>query len=61
MGVPADKIKKVPYGADLSRFAKVAEPAADSFDVLFVGQVSFRKGIPYLLEAFASSGTPRRR
>ena len=60
MGVPADKIKKVPYGSDLSRFAKVAEPAADSFDVLFAGQVSFRKGIPYLLEAFAKLRHPKK-
>jgi starch synthase len=60
MGVPADKIKKVPYGSDMSRFAKVAEPALDSFDVLFVGQVSFRKGIPYLLEAFAKLRHPKK-
>lgn len=60
MGVLADKIKKVPYGSDLSRFAKVAEPAPDSFDVLFVGQVSFRKGIPYLLEAFAKFRHPKK-
>lgn len=60
MGVPADKINKVPYGSDLSRFAKVAEPATDSFDVLFVGQVAFRKGIPYLLEAFAKFRHPKK-
>lgn len=60
MGVAADKIKKVPYGSDLSRFAKVAEPASDSFDVLFAGQVSFRKGIPYLLEAFAQFRHPKK-
>lgn len=60
MGVPANKIKKVPYGSDLSRFAKVAEPALDSFDVLFVGQVSFRKGIPYLLDAFAKLRHPKK-
>jgi len=60
MGVPADKIKKVPYGSDLSRFRKVAEPDPDSFDVLFVGQISFRKGIPYLLEAFANLRHPKK-
>ena len=60
MGVPADKIKKVPYGSDLSRFAKVAEPATDSFDVLFAGQISFRKGIPYLLDAFAKFRHPKK-
>jgi len=60
MGVPADKIWKVPYGTDLSRCAKVAEPAPDSFDVLFAGQVSFRKGIPYLLDAFAKFRHPKK-
>lgn len=60
MGVAADKVKKVPYGSDLSRFTKVAEPATGSFDVLFVGQVSFRKGVPYLLEAFAKFQHPKK-
>lgn len=60
MGVPADKVKKVSLGSDLSHFSKVAEPAQDSFDVLFVGQVSFRKGIPYLLEAFEKLRHPRK-
>ena len=60
MGVPADKVKKVSYGSDLSRFARVADPAPDSFDVLFAGQVSFRKGVPYLLEAFAKLRHPKK-
>ena len=60
MGVPSDKIKKVPYGADMSRFAKVADPASGSFDVLFVGYASFRKGIPYLLEAFEKFKHPKK-
>ncbi len=60
MGVPQDKIKKVAYGSDLSRFSKVAEPAPGSFDILFAGQVSFRKGIPYLLDAFAKFRHPKK-
>ncbi len=60
MGVSGDKIRRVPLGADLSRFSQVAEPAADSFDVLFVGQASFRKGIPYLLEAFSKLRHPKK-
>lgn len=60
MGVPADKIKKVAYGSDLRLFNKVAEPAQDAFDVLFVGHASFRKGIPYLLEAFAKFKHPKK-
>lgn len=61
MGVPANKVFKIPYGVDLSRFAPVDEPSKDRFEVLFVGQVSFRKGIPYLLEAFERFSHPRKR
>ncbi len=61
MGVPADKLKKVPYGVNLSSFSKIADPSRDTFDVLFVGQVSLRKGVPYLLAAFEQLGHPRKR
>lgn len=60
MGFPGEKVKKIPYGADLSRFSKVGDPAVDSFDVLFVGQISFRKGVPYLLEAFEKLRHPKK-
>jgi starch synthase len=59
-GVPAEKVHVIPYGADLRRFSPVAAPSADSFDVLFVGQVSFRKGVPYLLDAFEKLTHPRK-
>ena len=61
MGVDTQKIRKVPYGADLRRFSKVADPDPETFDVLFVGQVSFRKGIPYLLEAFEKLRHPKKK
>jgi glycosyltransferase involved in cell wall biosynthesis len=49
-GVPAEKLHRCPYGVDLSRFSP--RPRADDrFRVLFVGSVSIRKGIGYLLEA----------
>jgi len=51
-GVPQQKVVKIPYGADISRFKKVADVDPDVFTILFVGQVSIRKGIFYLLEAF---------
>lgn len=60
-GIPAGKLNVVPYGVDMSRFSPDGEPAADSFDVLFVGQVSFRKGLPYLLEAFERVRHPNKR
>jgi glycosyltransferase involved in cell wall biosynthesis len=61
MGVSASKVHKIPYGVDLSRFGPVAEPPEDRFEVLFIGQVCLRKGIPYLLEAFASFSHPNKR
>jgi len=61
MGVAAGKIHKIPYGVDLSRFSPVTNPPNDRFEVLFVGQVCFRKGIPYLLEAFKNFAHPNKR
>jgi glycosyltransferase involved in cell wall biosynthesis len=61
MGVPQAKLRKVPYGVDLRRFAKTTEPSRDVFEVLFVGQVSFRKGVPYLLKAFERLRHPHKR
>ena len=60
-GVSPEKLRVVPYGVDLSRFAPDGDPARDEFTVLFVGQLSFRKGIPYLLEAFARVRHPHKR
>jgi glycosyltransferase involved in cell wall biosynthesis len=61
MGVPRDKVKVIPYGVRLQRFNKTGDPPADSFEVLFAGQVSLRKGVPYLLEAFARVRHPNKR
>jgi glycosyltransferase involved in cell wall biosynthesis len=61
MGVPANKVYKFPYGVDISRFAPVADPPKDRFEVLFVGQVALRKGIPYLIEAFDRFSHPNKR
>jgi len=61
MGVPAAKIKKVPYGVRLDRFQRTGEPPKDRFEVLFTGTVSFRKGVPYLIEAFRLLKHPQKR
>jgi glycosyltransferase involved in cell wall biosynthesis len=53
MGVAAEKVHVIPYGVRLDHFKPTGDPPKDSFEVLFAGQVSLRKGIPYLLEAFA--------
>jgi glycosyltransferase involved in cell wall biosynthesis len=61
MGVPASKVHVISYGVRLENFRPGAEPAGDSFDVLFAGSVGLRKGVPYLLEAFARLRHPRKR
>jgi alpha-maltose-1-phosphate synthase len=53
MGVPPEKIQVIPYGVRLDHFTRTENPPQNSFEVLFAGQVSLRKGIPYLLQAFA--------
>jgi starch synthase len=60
-GVAADKVQVIPYGVRLERFNKTGEPPTDSFEVLFAGQVGLRKGIPYLLQAFARLHHPNKR
>ncbi|MDR3744661.1 MAG: glycosyltransferase family 4 protein [Acidobacteriaceae bacterium] len=52
MGVAPEKVHVIPYGVRLDKFKLIEPPAADRFDVLFAGQISLRKGIPYLLQAF---------
>lgn len=57
-GVRQDKLIKVPYGVDLNLFQRISKQD-DVFRVLFVGQLSLRKGVPYLLEAVALLHLPR--
>jgi len=61
MGVPAEKVYVIPCGVRLDQFSRTAEPEMGAFNVLFAGQVSLRKGIPYLLEAFARVKHPHKR
>jgi glycosyltransferase involved in cell wall biosynthesis len=51
-GIKNEKIIKIPYGANLDRFKKVAEIDKQKFRVLFVGNLSIQKGIFDLLRAF---------
>lgn len=51
-GVPARKMRLATYGVDLGLFHACASRQPDDFHVLFVGGLSVRKGIRYLLEAF---------
>ncbi|CAH0287985.1 D-inositol 3-phosphate glycosyltransferase [Arthrobacter sp. Bi26] len=59
-GIDASKIRVVPYGVQLDRFAPVDLPDPSCFSVVFAGQVTLRKGIPYLLEAFSRLDHPNK-
>jgi glycosyltransferase involved in cell wall biosynthesis len=61
MGIPAEKVHVIPYGVRLDHFTRTEDPPQNSFEVLFAGQVSLRKGIPYLLQAFARLKHPNKR
>ncbi len=65
LGIPAAKLHVIPYGVRLESFQPVSAPPDlaqnGRFEVLFVGQVSLRKGVPYLLEAFAKLQHPNKR
>jgi glycosyltransferase involved in cell wall biosynthesis len=61
MGIAPEKVHVIPYGVRLDQFSRTAEPPHDSFEVLFAGQVGLRKGIPYLLQAFARLNHPNKR
>jgi glycosyltransferase involved in cell wall biosynthesis len=58
--VPARRLRRLPYGVDLSRFQPTATPPDGRFDLLFVGGMSLRKGVPYLLQAYARLQHPRK-
>lgn len=61
MGVPRSKMHLIPYGVRLESFARVADPAPDTFEVIYIGAVNLYKGFPYLLEAFAKLRHPKKR
>jgi hypothetical protein len=57
-GFPKEKLIKIPYGVDLSSFRQL--PKTDSvFRVVFAGAMSLRKGVQYLLQAFAELNLPK--
>lgn len=60
-GITPAKLRTIPYGVRLDRFQPLSQPAVGEFNVVFAGQVAIRKGVPYLLEAFARVRHPRKR
>jgi alpha-maltose-1-phosphate synthase len=59
-GVSREKVHRITYGANVKRFQKIGGPHPEKFVVLYVGQVSLRKGIPYLLQAFNQFKHPKK-
>lgn len=56
-GVSPAKLAINPFGVDVRQFQP--RPKPDSiFRVIYVGGMSLRKGVPYLLEAFAGAAMP---
>ena len=51
-GIPENKLIKNPYGVDLYEFYP-EKKEDDIFRVIHCGDISLRKGIPYLLQAFS--------
>lgn len=52
-GFPEERILVTPLGVDAQRFVPAESPPGDdTFRVLYVGQLSVRKGIHYLLDAW---------
>jgi len=60
-GLPREKIHVIPYGVCLERFTRTSEPPVGRFEMLFAGSVGLRKGVPYLLQAFAALRHPAKR
>jgi len=56
-GFSEDKLIQVPYGVDLSEFKQIKKKD-DVFRVIFVGGMSLRKGVHYLLQAFTELNLP---
>jgi glycosyltransferase involved in cell wall biosynthesis len=56
-GFPSERLVTLPYGVDLEHFSP-SSSAASGFRVLYVGALTFRKGVQYLLEAFSKVRLP---
>jgi glycosyltransferase involved in cell wall biosynthesis len=57
-GADPKKMIRIPYGVDASTFTPNATVGQRPFRVLFAGQLGLRKGVKYLLEAWAKLRLP---
>jgi glycosyltransferase involved in cell wall biosynthesis len=51
-GIPEEKLIQIPYGVNLNHFYPVAK-ADNTFRIIHCANLSLRKGVPYLLQAFS--------
>lgn len=58
VGTPAERIEIIPFGVRVDRFAPVegGRQPDGKFRLLYVGQISQRKGLKYILEAIKQIG-----
>jgi starch synthase len=62
MGFPEQKLMRVPYGFNAFSGKTVqAKVENNEFTVLYVGSISVRKGLRYLIEAFAQLAHPNKK
>jgi starch synthase len=59
-GWSPERVHVVPYGIPLPEGAAAPAPADKTFRILYVGQLSPRKGLRYLIEAFTRLRHPRK-
>ena len=59
-GIPPEQLFVVPYGASFPNSSPSPGNHDGIFRVLYVGQISVRKGLRYLFEAFERLGHPRK-
>lgn len=51
-GIPKEKILKIPYGVDITKFSDKKDKKDKKFRAIFVGSIQLRKGLQYLLKAW---------
>lgn len=64
LGFPKEKLLKVPYGFNqllINSADEYTESYSKEFTILYVGSISIRKGVRYLIQAFTKFKHPRKK